>query len=143
MTSVPVLGYPDFSRPFDLETDALMQGLGAILSQRDEDGKSQVIAYASRLLQPNEKTIQNYSSAKLELLALKWAVTKKYKDYLLGSQFTAYTDNNPLAYNKGSKLGVAQIRWLSELALFDFDIKYRTGKSNQAADALSHCPKSS
>ena len=74
--------------------------------------------------------MRNYSSAKLELLALKWVVTEKFKDYLLGSQFTVYTDNNPLAYVKGSKLGVAQIRWLSELALFDFDIKC----SNQAAD---------
>ena len=50
LTSVPVLGYPDFSRPFDLESDALMQGLGAILSQRDENSKSRVIAYASRSL---------------------------------------------------------------------------------------------
>ena len=128
LMSAPVLGYPDFSRHFDLETDASMQGLGAVLSQRDENGKSRVIAYASRSLQPNEKTMQNYSSAKLELLALKWAVTEKFKDYFLGSWFTAYTDNNPLAYIKGSKLGAAQIRWLSELALFDFDIKYRTGK---------------
>ena len=77
------------------------------------------------------------------MLVPKWAVTKKFKDYLLGSQFTAYTDNNPLAYIKESKLGVAQIRWLSKLALFDFDIKYRMGKSNQAADPLSHCPKAS
>ena len=38
---------------------------------------------------------------------------------------------------------MAQIRWLSALPLFDFDIKYRMGKSNQAADALSHQPKSS
>ena len=85
--------------------------------------------------------MQNYSSAKLELLALKWAVMEKLRDYLLGSKFTIYTDNNPLAYVKESKLGVAQIRWLSKLALFDFDIKYRSGKSNQAADALSCCPK--
>ena len=120
LTSAPVQGYPDFSRPFDLETESSMQGLGAVLSQRDENGKSRVIAYASRSLQPNEKTMRNYSSAKLELLALKWAVTKKFKDYLLGSRFTIYTDNNPLAYVKGSKLGVAQIRWLSKLALFDF-----------------------
>ena len=35
---------------------------------------------------------------------------------------------------------MAQIRWLSELALFDFDIKYRSGKLNQAADTLSHHP---
>ena len=84
--------------------------------------------------------MQNYSLAKLELLALKWEVTEKLRDYLLGSKFTIYTDNNPLAYVKESKLGAAQIRWLSELALFNFDIKYRSGKLNQAADTLSHCP---
>ena len=67
-------------------------------------------------------------------------MTEKLRDYLLGSKFTIYTDNNPLAYVKESKLGAAQIRWFSELALFDFDIKYRSGKSNQAADILSHCP---
>ena len=55
LTSVPVLGYPDFSSPFDLETNALLQGLGGVLSQRDENGKSRVIAYASRSLHPNEK----------------------------------------------------------------------------------------
>ena len=66
----------------------------------------------------------NYSSAKLELLALKWAVTEKFWDYLLGSQFQVYMDNNPLTYVQESKLGALQIRWLSELALFDFTIKY-------------------
>ena len=39
-----------------------------------------------------------------------------------------------------SKLGALQIQWLSELALFDFVMKYRTGRSNRAADALSRCP---
>ena len=66
--------------------------------------------------------MQNYSSAKLELLAPKWAVTQKFRDYLLGTLLTTYTDNNPLAYIKESKLGVAQISWLSELVLFDFEI---------------------
>ena len=35
---------------------------------------------------------------------------------------------------------MAQIRWLPNLALLDCDIKYRTGKANKAAAALSHCP---
>ena len=48
-------------------------------------------------------------------------------------------DNNSLAYVQKSKLGASQIRWLIELALFDFAIKYRMGKSDKAADALSHC----
>ena len=58
--------------------------------------------------------------------------------YLIGSKFTVLTDNNPLTYVCTSCLGVSQIRWLSNLALFD--IKYRAGKSNQAADALSQQP---
>ena len=82
----------------------------------------------------------NYSSAKLELLVLKWAVTEKFHDYLLSLQFQVYTDNNLLTYVQDSKLGASQIQWLSELALFDFTIRYQTGHSNRATDALSHHP---
>ena len=142
LTSAPILAYPDYSKPFILETDASLKGLGAVLSQRSEDNTVRVIAYASRSLRPGEKSMKDYSSAKIELLALKWSVCEKFKDYLLGSKFTVYTDNNPLVYVKTSKLGAAQIRWLSELALYDFDIIYRTGKSNLVADALSRRPES-
>ena len=99
-----------------------------------------MIAYASRSLCPSERSMHNYSSAKLELLALKWAVTKKFRDYLLGLQFQVYTDNNLLAYVMESKLGASQIQWLSELALFNFIIKYQTGRSNRATDTLRHHP---
>ena len=82
----------------------------------------------------------NYSSVKLELLALKWAVMEKFHDYLLGSKFHVYTNNSPLAYVRESKLGTSQIWWLSELALFDFTIHYRTGRSNRATNALNRHP---
>ena len=84
--------------------------------------------------------MRNYSSAKLELLVLKWAICEKFKDYLIGSKFTVLTDNNPLTYICTSCLGAAQIFWLSNLALFDFEIKCRARKSNQAADAVSQQP---
>ena len=74
-------------------------------------------------------------------MALKWAVCDKFKDYLLGSKFTVFTDNNPLCYIKSSNLGATQIHWHSELALYNFDIIYRSGKSNLVTDALSHRPK--
>ena len=124
-----------------METDALLKGLGVVLSQKGDDNEIHVVAYASRSLQPSEKSMRDYSLAKIELMALKWSVCDKFKDYLLGSKFTVFTDNNPLCYIKSSKLGAAQIRWLSELALYDFDIVYCTGKSNLIADALSGCPE--
>ena len=132
LTSAPVLAYPDFLKPFIVETDASFQGLGAVLSQ--EHG---VIAYASRGLRLPERNDANYSSMKLEILALKWAVTDKFRPYLLGSQFTVYTDNNPLSYIQTSKLGATELRWVAQLAQFDFSIKYRSGRTNASADALS------
>ena len=142
LTSTPVLGYLDFSHPFDLET-CLIVRIGAVLSQKDECGQSKAIAYASQSLHPSERNMRNYSLAKLELLVLKWAMTEKLQDYLLGSKFTVYTNNNPLACVREIKLGEVQIRWLSKLLLFDFDIKYRTCKSNKAVDALNCHPSDS
>ena len=141
LTTAPVLAYPDYTQPFILETDASLKGLGAVLSQKGKDGEVHVIAYASRSLRPSKRSMCNYSSAKIELMALKWSVCEKFKDYLLGSKFTVFTDNNPLVYVKTSKLGAAQIPWLSELALYNFDIVYRTGRSNLVADALSRRPE--
>ena len=136
LTSAPVLGYADYTKPFVVETDASHDGLGAVLSQ-EQDGKRRVIAYASRRLRPPEKNMQNYSSRKLELLALKWAITEKFRSYLLGSEFEVFTDNNPLSHLQTAKLGGVEQRWAAELALFKFKIKYRPGRANANADALS------
>jgi hypothetical protein len=48
----------------------------------------------------------------LELLALKWAVTEQFREYLLGALFEVFTDNNPLCYLKSAKLGALEMRWL-------------------------------
>ena len=122
--TVPILGYPDFNREFMLETNASLQGLGTVLSQQDETGRLHVIVYPSQSLHPSERSMYNYSSAKLEVLALKWVVMEKFCDYLLGLKFHVHTDNSALAYVTESKLGASEIQWLSELALFDFTIHY-------------------
>ena len=136
-----ILAYPDYNKPFILETDASLKGLGAVLTQEDDEGNFCVISHTSHTLKPYERSMCNYRSAKLGLLTLKWAVCDKFRDFLIGSKFTVFTDNNPLIYVRTSHLGVAQIRWLSDLTLFDFEIKYRAGKTNQAVDALSQWPE--
>lgn len=120
-------------------TDAGNDGLGAVLAQVQE-GRERVIAYASRSLHPTERNDANYSSFKLELLTLKWAITEKFKDYLTGAQFTVFTDNNPLAHLQTTRLGACKQRWVAQLASFNYNIKCRPGKSNLNADVLSRFP---
>ena len=138
LTTSPVLGFVDYNKPFVLHTDASGTGLGAALYQEGEDGKLHVIAYASRGLSKSEL---NYPAYKWEFLALKWAITEKFRDYLYGTQFTVITDSNPLTYlMTTAKLNATGHRWLAALANFDFTIKYRPGRSNIDADRLSRRP---
>ncbi|KAL0180472.1 hypothetical protein M9458_022878, partial [Cirrhinus mrigala] len=136
LTTAPVLAYADFSLSFILEVDASYGGLGAVLSQ-EQNGRVRPIAYASRSLRPTERNMANYSSMKLEFLALKWAMTEKFREYLLGHKCIVYTDNNPLSHLSTAKLAATEQRWAAQLAAFDFTIKYRSGRSNKNADALS------
>ena len=91
----PVLAYANYSKPFRVHTGALEMGLGAVLYQAQNDGTTRVIAFASRNLSNSE---QRYHSSKLEFLALKWAIHERFHEYLYGSTFDVYTDNNPLTY---------------------------------------------
>lgn len=81
LTNAPVLAFADFSKSFILDIDASHQGLGAVLSQ-EHGSKCRPVVFASRGLQPSERNMQNYSSVKLEFLALKWVVAEKFREYL-------------------------------------------------------------
>ena len=90
-----VLVFADFKKPFLLETDASIEGLGAVLSQWQDDGRYHPVAYASRGLKGGKL---KYHSSKLEFLALKWAVSEQFREYLQYQPFLVRTDNNPLTY---------------------------------------------
>lgn len=138
LTSAPVLGFANPKLPYVLHTDASTTGLGAALYQ-EQDGQMRVIAFASRGLTRSEA---KYPAHKLEFLALKWAVTTKFNDYLYGTDFTVITDSNPLTYILSSaKLDATSYRWLSSLSTFTFKIQYRAGSRNQDADGLSRRPQ--
>ena len=121
----PVLAFADYTKNFLLETDASKEGLGAVLSQKQEDGQFHLVAYGSWTLSTHEK---NYHSMKLEFLALKWAVTEHFKEYLLYQPFLVKTDNNPLTYIMSTpNLDATGHRWVSALAKYDFWLEYQKG----------------
>lgn len=80
LVSAPIIAYPDFSKPFILDTDASNVGKGAILSQIQDSGTESVVAYASRSLSRQE---QKYCVKHKELLAVV-EFTHYFRPYLLG-----------------------------------------------------------
>ena len=140
LIEAPVLSYPSFEKDFALETDASVQGLGAVLSQQQEDGRLHPVAYASRSLTPTEA---NYSITELETLAVVWAVTY-FHSYLYGHAVTVYTDHTAVkAVLETTNPSGKHARWWSRVygkGVKEVKIVYRSGKSNLNADALSRCP---
>ena len=137
LMKAPVLSFADYSKPFLLEMDASKDGLGAVLLQKGDDGKYHPIAYGSKALTKSEK---NYHSSKLEFLALKWAVTEHFREYLQYSSepFLIRTDNNPLTYVMMTpNLNATGHHWVRALANYNFNIEYLKGHDNSATDILS------
>ena len=137
LCSAPVLAYPDFEKPFILDTDASDVGIGGVLSQLDGEGKERVIAYGSRLLSKPER---RYCVTRRELLALVTFV-HLYRPYLICRKFTLRTDHGSLTWLRNFKEPEGQLaRWLEQLQELDFEIVHRRGRSHQNADALSRLP---
>ena len=136
----PILAFPDFDKPFPLETDASRRGLGAVLSQKQADGWYHPITYASHVMNETE---QRYHSNKQEFLALKWVVTEQFHEYLSPygknrNEFVVYTDNNLLTYIFSSaNLDAVGQRWVAHLTSYNFSLEYQKGKDNTVADFLS------
>ena len=140
-TSTLILAYADYKKPFQLQTDASDLDLDAVFYQVSDDKCQKVIAYASLSLSNTER---NYPAHKFEFLALKWAIMDRFHEYLYGSQFDVYTDNNQLTYILTSaKLDAMGQRWVASLTNYDFRIFYKSGKSNVEVDTLSHIPRTS
>ena len=139
LCSAPVLAYPEFGQGkcFILETDASIRGLGAVLSQTQEDGSIHPIAYASRSLDKHER---NYGISELETLGLVWAV-RYFRNYLLGHPCIVYTDHVAcLSILNTNRPSGKLARWALTIQEMDLTIQHKPGKKNQNADALSRNP---
>jgi hypothetical protein len=112
-------------------TQTVDGGLGAILTQVDEDKNFRVIAYASRTLASAEK---NYPPFLLEMRAATWGMDH-FSEYLKGKHFKLYTDHKPL-----EKMATKHSKTLNQIQLlmtdYDFEIQYQKG-SDMPADFLS------
>ncbi|GJY92612.1 putative reverse transcriptase domain-containing protein [Tanacetum coccineum] len=125
----PILALLEGNDDFIIYYDALHQGLGAVLMQREK-----VIAYASRQLKPHKG---NYTTYDLELGVVVFAL-KIWRHYLYGTKCTVFTDHKSLQHILDQKeWNMRQRRWLELLADYDCEIHYHPGKANVVADALS------
>jgi len=138
LMEAPILQYPNFSKPFLIYTDASGTGLGAVLSQLNDDEKECVITYASRSL---NKAECNYGITDQECLAVVWAV-KHFEQYLGLLPFKVITDHLALKFLQTADMPSGKrARWIMYLQQFKFEIIHRPGKENKNADALSRIPE--
>ena len=123
--SAPVLSFANFTKLFLLKTDASGDGLGVVLSQKQNDRRYHPVAFGSSTLSKSQK---NYHSNKKEFLALKWAITEEFQEYLKHSSipFVVKIDNNPLTYAFTTPNLVATgHRCVAALAPYNFSLEYQ------------------
>jgi len=127
MMSVPMLGIPDFSQSFVLETDA--SGVGIRVQMQNQ----RPVAFFSQALPITHRFKAVYER---ELMAIVLAV-QKWRPYLLGKPFVVRTDQKSLKFLLEQRaIGGEYQRWIAKLLGYDSVIEYKKGLENKAADAL-------
>ena len=119
LTTAPALAYPDYSKPFILDTDTSDFGISALLSQKNDKGRKRVVALASQWL---SKAEHRYCVTRRELLAIV-VFTQHFRPYmyLLGREFTLCTDHSLLTWLQSFRDPEGQLaRWLEKLQQFLF-----------------------
>ncbi|KAA8544712.1 hypothetical protein F0562_019441 [Nyssa sinensis] len=129
MTTTPVLAMPNFQEAFIIETDTSGDGIGAFLTQGGRP-----IAYMSCALGITKKSWSVYAK---EMLAILEAF-RLWRPYILGSKFYILTDQRSLKHLLEQRIATPERqKWVAKLLGYDYEIQYRPGRENSAADALS------
>ena len=130
------LSVPDHS--FSVVYDASDFAIGSARLQSDVEGRDPVIGFKSRQMKAAEWSYQVHDK---EILAMKYALVK-FRVHLLGSKpFVIYTDHASLRMaNQSPHISQRMARCYSFIAEYNFKKKYKPGKQNALADALSLRP---
>jgi hypothetical protein len=129
LTTAPLLALPDFGKPFEIECDASGVGIGGVLMQ-----EGRPIAYFSEKL--SDPTL-NYFVYDKELYALVRSL-ETWQHYLFPKEIIIHSDHETLKHLKGQlKLNKRLAKWSEFIASFPYIVKYKKGKDNVVADALS------
>lgn len=134
LISSPILGSPDFTKEFVIQTDASDVAVAGVLTQQQEEGE-RVISYFSHKLTTAER---NYHAAEKEALAALLAI-EAFRGYVEGYHFTLVTDSSALTHIMRTKwkVGSRCSRWALDLQGYRMTILHRKGKDNIVPDALS------
>jgi hypothetical protein len=129
MCDTPVLALPNFEELFVVETDACMNGIGAVLMQRNRP-----IAYLSKALSEKNQLLSIYDK---DFLALLMTV-ERWRQYLQRAEFVIRTDHKALSFLTEQVLqSDLQKKAMARLMGLQYKIFYKQGKENIAVDALS------
>ena len=130
----PMLAYPEFEKPFHVHADASKNGLGAILTQLDENEHHKVIAFASAPLKVAQKKT---TASVLECIGVVWAVTY-FRQYIHGRSFYVYTDHLALVTTfKTPSTSQTLDKLATHLLGYDMHIMHAPGSKMTSPDALS------
>ena len=138
LCTAPVLRLPDMDLPFRIETDSSDFGVGSVLLQPEDlhNDTWHPVAYESKKLSKEEQT---FPAQERELIGIVHAL-RTWRCYVDGCSagYVVYSDHNPLVhFRKQTRPTTRLVRWIAELELYSPIIKYKPGKSNIVADALS------
>jgi hypothetical protein len=134
LCEAPKLYTPDPSKPYTIQCDASSYGVGACLSQRNDEGNLHPISFVSQKLSNAQR---NWSTIEREAYAVVWAL-KKFECWVFGSTIELITDHNPLLYVQNSAPNSAKLqRWAMALQRYDINISHCPGAQLKNADGLS------
>lgn len=125
MTEAPTIRLPDFTKPFEVECDALGIGIGEVLSQ-----ERHLITYFSEKLNDAKQKYSTYDKEFYVIIRALW----HWCHYLLSREFVIYSDNEALCYlHSQKKPNFRHGSWVKFLQRYYFVVNHRAGVENKVA----------